>query len=142
VVGDASRLPWDDDSFDLVTQFTCLSSVLDAELRRAIAAEMWRVLRPGGAVVSYDMSRAPFAVQMLLRAAAVRHRGAPPAGTPTTPIARAELERLFPAAPVSVGRVTLSTDIAALATRSGLLVHALGAAPFLRTHLLAVARKG
>ena len=48
VAGDAARLPWEDGSFDLVTQFTCLSSVLDAELRRAIAAEMWRVLRAGG----------------------------------------------------------------------------------------------
>ena len=31
VAGDASELPWDDGSFDVVTQFTCLSSVLDAD---------------------------------------------------------------------------------------------------------------
>ena len=34
VAGDAGRLPWADGSFDLVTQFTCLSSVLDQPSRR------------------------------------------------------------------------------------------------------------
>ena len=58
VAGDATSLPWPEQSFDLVTQFTCLSSVLDHDVRRAIAAEMWRVLAPGGAIVSYD-ARAP-----------------------------------------------------------------------------------
>src|SRR4051812_14820014 len=58
VAGDATALPWADASFDLVTQFTCLSSVLDREVRGAIAAEMWRLLAPGGAIVSYDV-RAP-----------------------------------------------------------------------------------
>ena len=87
VAGDASKLPWDDGSFDVVTQFTCLSSVLDPDLRLAIAAEMWRVLRPGGAIVSYDMSGAPVAVRALRRAAALRPARRTPAGTPTTPIA-------------------------------------------------------
>jgi ubiquinone/menaquinone biosynthesis C-methylase UbiE len=141
VAGDASKLPWDDGSFDVVTQFTCLSSVLDPDLRRAIAGEMWRVLRPGGAIVSYDMSGAPVAVRALRWAAALRHRGRLPAGTPTTSIPRAELERLFPAAPLAARRVTLSTDIAALTERSHALSRVLGALPFLRTHLLAVARK-
>jgi demethylmenaquinone methyltransferase/2-methoxy-6-polyprenyl-1,4-benzoquinol methylase len=139
VAGDASRLPWEDASFDVVTQFTCLSSVLDAGLRQAIAAEMWRVARPGGAIVSYDMSGAPVAVRILRGTAALRRRGAPPAGTPTTPIALAELERLFPGAPLAARRVTLSTDVAALAERSRPLSQLLGALPFLRTHLLAIA---
>jgi ubiquinone/menaquinone biosynthesis C-methylase UbiE len=141
VAGDASRLPWDDASFDVVSQFTCLTSVLDPDLRAAIAAEMWRVLRPGGALVSYDISGAPAAARVVRWAAAVRRRGALPAGTPTTPITRAELERIFPAAPLVLRRVTLSTDIAALGERSRALSQLLGALPFLRTHLLAVARK-
>jgi ubiquinone/menaquinone biosynthesis C-methylase UbiE len=141
VAGDASRLPWEDGSFDLVTQFTCLSSVLDADLRHAIAAEMWRVLRPGGAIVSYDMREPPLAVRALRRAAARRRGGVPAAGTPTTPISSAELERLFPAVPLAIGRVTLSTDIAGITKRSRRATQVLGAAPFLRTHLLATARK-
>ena len=52
--GDARYLPWPDASFDLVTQFTVFSSVLDAAVRRAIAAEMLRVLRPGGRILWYD----------------------------------------------------------------------------------------
>ena len=43
----ATELPFDDSSFDLVTQFTCLSSVLDAGVRSAIGAEVWRP--PGAA---------------------------------------------------------------------------------------------
>jgi ubiquinone/menaquinone biosynthesis C-methylase UbiE len=141
VAGDASKLPWDDGSFDVVTQFTCLSSVLDPDLREAIAGEMWRVLRPGGTIVSYDMSGAPIAVRALRWAAARRRRGQIPAATPTTSIPRVELERLFPAAPVAARRVTLGTDIAALAERSHALSRLLGALPFLRTHLLAIARR-
>src|SRR4029078_3439369 len=38
--GDASRLPWEDGSFDLVTHFTCLSSMLDQALRAQITGEM------------------------------------------------------------------------------------------------------
>jgi ubiquinone/menaquinone biosynthesis C-methylase UbiE len=141
VAGDASRLPWGDGSFDVVTQFTCLSSVLDPDLRAAIAAEMWRVLRPGGAIVSYDMSGAPAAVRALRWGAALRHGGQIPAGTPTTPVPRAELERLFPGAPLAARRLTLSTDVATLTERSQGLSRLLGALPFLRTHLLATARK-
>jgi SAM-dependent methyltransferase len=53
--GDAAHLPFADGSFDVVAQFMCVSSVLDPGVRRAILAEMWRVLRPGGWLVSYDM---------------------------------------------------------------------------------------
>ena len=56
----AAELPFPDGEFDLVTHFTCLSSVLDPGLRAAIAAEMWRVVRPGGVVLSFDMRPAPW----------------------------------------------------------------------------------
>ncbi len=41
-------------SFDIVHQSMLMSSVIDPFLRRATAAAMWRVLRPGGLLVSYD----------------------------------------------------------------------------------------
>ena len=41
-------------SFDIVSQFTVFTSILSPELRRAIAAEMIRVTRPGGVVLWYD----------------------------------------------------------------------------------------
>ena len=52
--GDASRLPWPDASFDLVLQSTVFSSILDSDMRRAVAAEMRRVLKPGGLILWYD----------------------------------------------------------------------------------------
>jgi ubiquinone/menaquinone biosynthesis C-methylase UbiE len=52
--GDASRLPWDDGSFELVLQSTVFSSILAEDMRKAVAAEMLRVLAPGGAIIWYD----------------------------------------------------------------------------------------
>ncbi|ABF42302.1 Methyltransferase type 11 [Candidatus Koribacter versatilis Ellin345] len=52
---DARQLPFDTASFDVVMQFTALSSVADDGIRKAIADEMMRVVRPGGVVLSYDM---------------------------------------------------------------------------------------
>ena len=141
VAGDAARLPWEDGSFDVVTQFTCVSSVLDAELRRAIAAEMWRVLRAGGTLVSYDMTETPVAVRGFRRAAALRRRGAPPAGTSTTAIDAAELHRLFPGADFVLRRITPSTDVAGSADRNRLLAALAAVLPLVRTHLLGIARK-
>src|SRR3954447_6960726 len=36
-VGSATDLPYADEAFDVVTQFTCLSSILDGEVRLAVA---------------------------------------------------------------------------------------------------------
>jgi ubiquinone/menaquinone biosynthesis C-methylase UbiE len=43
-----------DDSVDLVSAHTVFSSILDEDIRRALAAEMWRVLRPGGWTMIFD----------------------------------------------------------------------------------------
>ncbi len=56
-VGSATDLPFADGSFDLVTQFTCLSSIVDDEARAASAREMLRVAGPEGGVLSFDMRR-------------------------------------------------------------------------------------
>jgi SAM-dependent methyltransferase len=40
--------------FDLVTAQTVFSSVLDPGLRRALAEQMWRALRPGGWALVFD----------------------------------------------------------------------------------------
>ena len=51
---DGTQLPIRDESVDLVALVTVLSSVLDDAIADAIAADVSRVLRPGGAVVWYD----------------------------------------------------------------------------------------
>jgi SAM-dependent methyltransferase len=43
-----------DDGMDLVCANTVFSRILDDDLRRALAAEMWRVLRPGGWTLVFD----------------------------------------------------------------------------------------
>ncbi|MGE5707590.1 MAG: class I SAM-dependent methyltransferase, partial [Bacteroidota bacterium] len=53
--GDATRLPWPDESFDLVMQSTVFSSIVDEGVQIAVAREMTRVLKPGGFVLWYDM---------------------------------------------------------------------------------------
>ena len=102
---------------------------------------MWRVLRAGGTLVSYDMTETPVAVRAFRRAAALRRRGAPPAGTSTTPIDAAELHRLFPGADFGLRRITPSTDVAGFADRNRVLAGLAAALPLVRTHLLGVARK-
>jgi ubiquinone/menaquinone biosynthesis C-methylase UbiE len=56
ICGSASRLPFPDSSFDLVLQFTLFTSILNDEVKRAIAAEMTRILAPGGRILWYDFS--------------------------------------------------------------------------------------
>jgi SAM-dependent methyltransferase len=131
VAGSASDLPFEDGAFDVVTQFTALSSVLDPELRAAIAREMWRVLAPGGAVASFDMLPRPRTVR----------RRAPAGATATTPIGPDELRRLFPAGEHRHRALAYMEGRARLSARSRTLAQVLAAVPARRTHLLATVRK-
>jgi SAM-dependent methyltransferase len=156
--GDAAELPFEEGSFDLVLQFTCLSSVLDDEVRARIAGEMWRVTKPGGAVVSYDMRPLPglargalAALSLAGRARGAAGRGAaaggtparsPSGGTPTRALPAAELRALFPAAAtVQEQPLSLQFGLAGLVSRSRALHAALSGVPGLRSHLLFVATK-
>jgi SAM-dependent methyltransferase len=118
----ADRLPFPDNAFDLVSQFTVVSSVLDPVMRRRIADEMVRVLRPGGVVLWYD-----FTVN--------------PRNPDTRGIGRAELASLFPGCALRIRRVTLAPPLARLVVpRAWLAAELLEQLPFLRTHLMATAR--
>jgi len=120
---DASALPFDDASFDLVCQLTVFTSILDDGMRRAVAREMARVLRPGGVVVSYDF-----------RVTRDRRN--------TRPLRTAELIALFPGFTVDARRVTLIPPLArVLAGRSWILCELLEAIPLLRTHELVLLGK-
>lgn len=52
--GDASAMPFDDASFDLVFESTMFLQMTDDRLAGAIASEMVRVVRPGGFIVLAD----------------------------------------------------------------------------------------
>ena len=51
---DGITLPFDDATFDLVTQFVCFSCFPSQELRQTVANEICRVVKPGGYVFWWD----------------------------------------------------------------------------------------
>ncbi len=53
-IGDATRMNYADSTFDLVMESTMFLQIVDEELRRRIASEMARVVRPGGYVLLAD----------------------------------------------------------------------------------------
>lgn len=120
-VGDATALPWDDNSFHLVIASTVFTSVLNGDVRRLMAAEITRVLTPGGALLWYD-----FAMNN-------------PANPNVRRVGREELHQLFPQLKGKVRSVTLAPPLARLvAPSSWTMAVFLEAVPLLRTHLLAV----
>jgi ubiquinone/menaquinone biosynthesis C-methylase UbiE len=54
VNADGQHMPFPAHSFDLVLQYTALSSILDSQLRQKIARDMQRVLKPNGIILWYD----------------------------------------------------------------------------------------
>lgn len=126
-VGDAAKLPFADGSFDLVTQFTCLSSIVDDDVRLAAAREMLRVAA-GGWVLSFDM-----------RGSRTLGRRKPPNATKTVPLDGGELRRLF-GEPSLLRRAGLRFDLAQVLGRHALLGAALAELPSLRGSLLGLWR--
>jgi len=121
--GDISALSYPDASFDLVIQSTVFSSILDEDRRKRTAAEMRRVLRPGGFILWYDL------------------RVHNPANPNVRAIAQDELPLLFPGSRIRAERITLAPPIArALAPISTLACDVLSLIPWLRTHTLASIR--
>jgi SAM-dependent methyltransferase len=142
--GNAAELPFDDGTFDLVTQFVCFSSVIDPSLRAAIASEMWRVTRPGGIVVSFDMrpEPVPLRIRRWRRLRRLRHQGGATAPlTPTVGISERELRRLFPAASLRYRSAGLDFELCTIAERSYLAACVLASVPWLRAHAIAAISK-
>lgn len=117
-VADATGIPFPDSTFDLALAFTSFSSMLPKP-REAVAAEIRRVLRPGGALLAYD-----FWVN--------------PPNPDNSAVRLGEIRRLFPGCDVDARRLTLAPPVArALASRSWLACALLAKVPILRTHWLA-----
>jgi SAM-dependent methyltransferase len=120
-VASATALPFKDGEFDLVTQFTCLSSILDPDTQSAVALEMRRVAA-GGSILSFDM-----------------RRGRSSGGTPAVGLETRELKVLF-GEPTLLRRVTLRFDLAQQLGRHALIAETLTLVPQLRSHLLGLWR--
>ena len=123
-LGDARELPWPDASFNLVTQFTVFTSILHQEVKRKIADEMLRVLKPGGAILWYDF----------------RYNN--PRNPHVRGIGAREIRSLFPGCEVKLHSVTLAPPVARRTVPfSWLMALALEKLPPPRTHYLGVIRK-
>jgi ubiquinone/menaquinone biosynthesis C-methylase UbiE len=122
--GNAAALPFGSESFELVTQFTMFTSIVEDGMKRSIAMEMLRVLKPHGIILWYDyFIRKPTNIDV---------KG----------IDKREIKELFPNCAFDFKKVTLAPPIArTIAPYSFLMCYLLEKIPWARTHYLAVIRK-
>jgi ubiquinone/menaquinone biosynthesis C-methylase UbiE len=123
-LADGQKLPFPDAHFDLVMQATAFSSIVDPDVRRQVAHEIVRVIRPGGRVLWYDM------------------RLTNPRNPNLVPMTAAEIADLFPDFSRRLESVTLFPPFSRrLAPLSWSLCTLLETLPFLRSHLIGIFRK-
>jgi ubiquinone/menaquinone biosynthesis C-methylase UbiE len=122
-LGGLDALP--DGSVDLATAQTVFSSILDDGARRALAADMWRVLRPGGWCMVFDF------------------RFNNPRNRNVRKVTRTELHAWWPARARRYRSLLLAPPLArAMAGLPWLVPESLAAlAPPLRTHFMFMAQK-
>jgi SAM-dependent methyltransferase len=120
----AERLEFPDGSFDVVMALTVFSSILDRQMAANVAAEIERVLCPGGALLWYD----------------VRYDSA--ANHDVRGVSKVRLGELFPGFTGEVRSVTVAPPIARRLGRLARIGYPLlSRVPPLRSHLLALLRK-
>jgi ubiquinone/menaquinone biosynthesis C-methylase UbiE len=120
----ASELPYEDASFDLIIQSTVFSSILDPVVKQQVAKELMRVLKPGGLVLWYD-----FFVDN-------------PKNPDVKGVRKKEIRQLLPGLSINAERITLLPPLARrIAMRSSLLYRCLSGLKILNTHYLAMLRK-
>jgi ubiquinone/menaquinone biosynthesis C-methylase UbiE len=154
--GNAAELPFPGDTFDMAMQFMCLSSVLDPGTRQRIADEMWRVVRPGGLILYYDLRPIHFVARLLFLPFSLVKKfsssalSSPGTGTaeekepPPTPVqclTSRDIRAFFPKGLMRYRSVSLDYSLAGIAATSLLAAQLLSRIPVLRTHYLALIRK-
>jgi SAM-dependent methyltransferase len=121
----AAQLPFASERFDLVLQSTVFTSILDADLKQRVAAEMMRVVKPQGLIVWYD------------------YHVDNPWNSDVRGVKRREITQLFPDCQIELKRITLLPPLARLlAPYSYMGCCLLEKLPPLCTHYLGVIRKG
>jgi SAM-dependent methyltransferase len=122
-LGTLDALPGD--SADLVSAHAVFSSILDEDERRVLAAEMWRVLRPGGWTMIFDV------------------RYSNPRNTNVRRVSDVELLRFWPTEQRHYRTLILAPPLSRAISRLPWLVpELLGAfVPLLRSHFIYMARK-
>jgi len=124
VGGDCFHLPFRDESFDIVMQFTVFTSILDPRMKQNVAREMLRVLKRDGIILWYD------------------YHMNNPRNPDVQGVGKREIQALFPDCSIDLRRVTLAPPLARLlAPYSWLVCYLLEKIPLLCTHYLGVIRK-
>jgi ubiquinone/menaquinone biosynthesis C-methylase UbiE len=123
ICGSAGELPFTDSNLDIVLCMNVMSSILEGGLRAAIAAEMLRVLRPGGFVLWYD-----FFVNN-------------PANSDVRGVGKAAIARLFPSCEIELTRITVAAPLGRAIATLPFLYSALAECRILCTHYLGWIRK-
>jgi ubiquinone/menaquinone biosynthesis C-methylase UbiE len=120
----AAQLPFSDGTFDLVLQSTVFTSILDSDLKRRVATEMTRVVKPEGFILWYD------------------YHVTNPRNNDVRGVKRKEINHLFPSCRIDLQRITLLPPLARLvAPYSYLACYLLEKFSPLCTHYLGVIRK-
>ena len=122
--GDASKLEFQDNSFDLVLQFTVFTSILDLQMKKKVATQMIRVLKPGGSILWYD------------------YFVSNPSNPDVRGVTRKEISQLFPGLSIFLKRITLAPPLGrAIGPISPSLYRLLSTFKPLCTHYLGLFRK-
>jgi len=120
----AANLDLPNDCFDVVVQSTVFTSVLDLRIKKEIASEMCRVLKPDGLILWYD-----FHVSN-------------PSNPDVKGVKPQEIRTLFPECDIRLQRITLAPPLTRLlAPYSWLTCYILSRIPWLCTHYIGVIRK-
>lgn len=115
--------PWADGTFDVTTQFTVFTSILDESVRAETAREMLRVTRPQGLILWYD-----FLIDN-------------PSNADVRGVRASEIRKLFPDCEIHLQKMTLAPPLHRRLKRLPMWIRAaLGAARFLDTHYFGVIR--
>jgi SAM-dependent methyltransferase len=123
--GSADAVPEPDAAFDISLAFTLFSSVPDPAIAAGIADELFRITRPGGWILIYDMRRRS------------------PGNRSVHPITDKTVREWFAGSRVQRRTITLAPPLARLAgARAAWLYGPLAALPPLRTHAMWIIRRG
>lgn len=118
VEADGRHLPVRDASLDAVVCSTLFSSILSEAVAREVAADVSRVLRPGGIVLWFDM------------------RWSNPQNPDVRKVARRDLERWFPGFELDVASAVLAPPVARRLHRWPRAISVVESFPPLRSHLV------
>ena len=122
--GDASEIPYEDNSFDIIMQFIAFTSIIDYEMKNSIAKEMLRVLKPDGIILWYDCLMDN------------------PRHSDLKGVKKKEIYELFPNCDVYLKRITLAPPITrTIATYSWLICIFLEKLKIFNTHYIGIIRK-